>query len=217
MFEIKNIVFDEMHLSVVFQDGAVFRRALKRYNQLIEADASARQKWKLNELQDTIVWSDLGATGVQIDLYDLVWEDVCNHALGILQTHGWDVEKITLKNYEIVALWRLEADGYNGGFLQFFCNWGEGNCQTALSALQTIGAQATYDVVMQQRAVIQRLEDSPEMIELWDLPGLLTEEERDKIGDQLDHELWDAMEELPRLAVSHYGWTDLLLDKEKQV
>ena len=97
MFEIKNIVFDEMHLSVVFQDGAVFRRALKRYNQLIEADASARQKWKLNELQDTIVWSDLGATGVQIDLYDLVWEDVCNHALGFLQTHGWDVEKITLK------------------------------------------------------------------------------------------------------------------------
>ena len=217
MFAIKDIIFDDAHLSVVFQDGTVFRRALKRYNRLLEADTSARKQWTLNETQDTIIWSDLGSNGVQIDLYELVWEDVCNHALGVLQAHNWDVQKIMSKIYEVVALWRLEADGYNGGFLQFFCNWGEDNCQTALKVLQTIGAQATYDVVMQQRTLIQRLEDSPEMIDLGDLPSLLTEEERDEIGNQLDHELWDAMEELPRLAIEYYGWADLLLNKEKSV
>ncbi|MCE1175915.1 MAG: DMP19 family protein [Burkholderiales bacterium] len=215
MFAIKNLTFDETHLNLELQDGALFRQSLKRHAKLAQADAQTRTQWRLNEARDSIVWSNIDGREVSIDLYEWVWEAICDHALENLQSHGWDVKKVSQKTYDIASIWRLEADGYNGGFLQFFCNWGEDNCQTALSALQDIGATATHQVLAAQRALIQRLEDAPEMTRLDELPALLTEQERDEIGERLDHALWDAMMEIPPLAVRYYGWQDLILEQNK--
>jgi len=215
MFELKNVVFDDESLTVILQDGLSLRQSLKRHGQLAQAEEKLRHQWSLNESNDAIVWPNVSTKGVTLDLFECVWEAVCNHALSTLQKQKWDMSLVSPKVAAVVSLWRLEADGYNGGFLQFFCNWGESNCQTALHALQMIGAHETHQVLMKQRAIIQRLEDSPTLIDLGELPALLTDAERDEIGDQLDHELWDAMEEIPRLAIRHYGWVDLLSNEEK--
>lgn len=36
---------------------------------------------------------------------------------------GW--ASLTSNEQDIAALWLLEADVFNGGFIQFFCNWGK--------------------------------------------------------------------------------------------
>lgn len=41
------------------------------------------------------------------------------------------------------ALMKLELDMYNGGFIQFFCNWGYPAYLLAVDGLEQIGAQKT--------------------------------------------------------------------------
>lgn len=36
---------------------------------------------------------------------------------------GW--ASLNSNEQDIAALWLLEADVFNGGFIQFFCNWGK--------------------------------------------------------------------------------------------
>lgn len=116
----------------------------------------------------------------------------------------WQLDKLTPHDQSIVALWRLEADGYNGGFLQFFCNWGDQTCTLALQALAAIGAHSSHAVVSQQRQLIGHLEDHPQLEKLWDIVQLLSDEQHDVISGELDEQLWAAMEEVPGLAAGYF-------------
>jgi len=132
------------------------------------------------------------------------WEAVCSLCLERLKATGYKIECLTQDEAEVVMLWRLEADGYNGGFIQFFCNWGEKNCATAMNALRRIGATSTLNVVQKQRNMVERFGEHPEMTEYWDIPKLMTDDEAKIIGEQLDPEFWKVAEEIPNLAVPIY-------------
>ena len=43
---------------------------------------------------------------------------------------GSDWSILTPEEQELAALWKLEMDMYNGGFVQFFCNWERQNGRT---------------------------------------------------------------------------------------
>ena len=86
--------------------------------------------------------------------------------------NNWD--SLSEKEQELAALWKLEADMYNGGFIQFFCNWGYKCFQHAIRGLTRLKAEQCLNIVQQQYKIIERLENDKRIKELWDIPKYLT-------------------------------------------
>lgn len=199
---VSSIDFTKTHVSVALGDGRILHDRLSRNPELLKASATQRSEWTL--LDDGLVsWPHLGDK-VTLDTRWLLWEALCKQANDEAKAKAFKLDELPPRSREIVALWRLEADGYNGGFMQFFGNWGEENCRIALSALQAIGADATYAIVARQREILERIKDHPDLKSYEDLWSLLTKEEQGEIGDKLDPEFWKAGDEIPRLAALHY-------------
>ncbi|MEF2248413.1 DMP19 family protein [Paenibacillus sp. IITD108] len=55
------------------------------------------------------------------DIHD-IWFDYA--AAFVQQKNASDWNTLATHEQEIAALWLLEADVYNGGFVQFFLQWG---------------------------------------------------------------------------------------------
>ncbi|WP_134686865.1 DMP19 family protein [Brevibacillus migulae] len=66
-----------------------------------------------------------------------IWFDFAAAFVQKKNATGWNM--LTSQEQEIAALWMLEADVYNGGFLQFFCNWGEEACLKPV-AIEAMGS-----------------------------------------------------------------------------
>ena len=81
----------------------------------------------------------------------------------------------------IASLYWLELEMYNGGFVQFFCNWG-------------------YDAYLLAVAysIIEKFEDDERLEELWDLPEYLTQSDDDELS-KIDEEYWQDKEQISRL------------------
>lgn len=202
---IQSVAFTETHLALTLAGGKAVRGSLRRHN-LLDLSAAQRADATVSDDGLHVHWAVPGGrgTGITVDACMLAWDNICENALAQLADAGWKLDAVPPRIQQIAALWRLEADGYNGGFMQFFCNWGEGNCAVALQALLEIGASATHAVVSRQRAVLERLDGHPELKSYEDIHALLTEAERVLIGDELDPALWDAAEEIPLLAADFY-------------
>ncbi|WP_421547208.1 DMP19 family protein [Pseudomonas sp. QD4] len=201
---ITRITFDDTMLCVGWADGLELRQHLTRFDRLREASAAQRADFQIIDEGTSVVWPRLATDGVTIDGIDWIWEHLCNQALGRLHALEWHLDQVSAKDQAIVALWRLEADGYNGGFLQFFCNWGDQTYDLAVAALQAIGAERTRELVSRQRQLIDHLDGHPQLKELWDIPGLLSDDEHELISVELDAKLWDVAMEIPALAVRHF-------------
>ncbi|RXU60130.1 hypothetical protein CW358_28570 [Pseudomonas protegens] len=200
---IRHVDFEDDALCLSWADGLILRQPLSRYSQLQSATPEQRADFRIHPHGISVSWPHLGDADVSIDAFDWIWEHLCRESMGRLQALEWQLEQLPEDDQLIVALWRLEADGYNGGFLQFFCNWGEHCCELALKALVAIGARSTHTVVSRQRQLIGPL-DHPQLQRLWDIPELLGDEQYELIGGELDEQLWSAMEEVPTLAVKYF-------------
>ena len=93
---------------------------------------------------------------------------------------------------------------YNGGFLQFFCNWGEGAYIHALRALQAIGAVHALEIVQSGYACIEHLSEDNRLTQLWDIPKFLTDEELDRM-DELDTRFWEDQDRIAENAHRYYA------------
>lgn len=98
----------------------------------------------------------------------------------------------------VAALYWLELEMYNGGFLQFFCNWGYDAYLLAIKGLGAINATYTEQLLIQAYSIIQRLENDSQLQELWDIPKHLTENEITKLN-KIDEEYWEDKENIMRL------------------
>lgn len=105
---------------------------------------------------------------------------------------------------EIAALWTLEADLYNGGFLQFFCNWGYDVYLHAIRALDRIGATAAFGIATASYAVLERFEKDLRLQQLWDIPKYLTEAEGLRL-DELDAQFWQDEDQVAMKAYDYYS------------
>lgn len=117
-------------------------------------------------------------------------------------TLGWDA--LNAHEQEIAALWLLEADVYNGGFVQFFCNWGEEAYLHALRALKAIGAVHALEIIQAGYACIEHFSQDDRLKELWDIMKYLTEEEEERL-DALDNQFWDDQDQIAKIAYEYYA------------
>ena len=95
----------------------------------------------------------------------------------------------------VAALYWLELEMYNGGFLQFFCNWGYDAYLLAIKGLGAINATYTEQLLIQAYGIIQRLENDSQLQELWNIPKHLTENEITKLN-KIDEEYWEDKENI---------------------
>ncbi len=203
---ITGVRFDEQNLWLTLADGRSFSEPIKRHIRLEKATPEQRLQWELTDEDRGLNWPALwkpSDTGM-VSVWDIEQDQLYNQALCTLQVVKWDTTLITPAQHELVALWRMEADINNGGFMQFLCNWGAPNLEVALQALQKLGATQAHECLQQMFAVIARFEDSPDVTSLDDLPALLTEAENDRL-QELDEAFWDYPDHLPKLVVQHYG------------
>ncbi|KRG48503.1 hypothetical protein ARC23_16680 [Stenotrophomonas beteli] len=117
---------------------------------------------------------------------------------------GWTLDALSDEDQQLVALWRMEADINNGGFMQFQCNWGDPTCQLALRALQAMGAMQTHAILAGMRGLLDRLEDDPAIEELADLYDALSEDEQQAL-EAFEDAYFERPEDLARLGLLHFG------------
>ncbi len=94
---------------------------------------------------------------------------------------------------------------YNGGFLQFFCNWGPLCFEHAVRALTKLQANECLAILQQQCSIIMRLENNKEIKELWDIPKFLTYDELNEISDVLDLKYWDNEDDIVSKTLHTYS------------
>lgn len=132
------------------------------------------------------------------------WEELTQRYVSKLYKYDGDWTQLNDEEQELSALWKLEADMYNGGFIQFFCNWGFHCYNFAIRCLEKIDAKEIYKIVTQQYAIIQRLDDDENLQELWDIPKLLKEQEIIEL-DKLDKKYWGNEDDLLEKTLKTYN------------
>lgn len=118
---------------------------------------------------------------------------------------GGDWSKLDETEQEIAALWKLVVDIYNGGFVQFFCNWGFDCYWYAMRGIQRIGDKNLLERLNNTyKNVFDKFRDDKRLTKYWDIPQYLTEED-EKILSETDTEFWDKEGEiLCRMAYEFY-------------
>ena len=122
-----------------------------------------------------------------------------------LSENGENWDALSEEEQELAALWKLEVDMYNGGFIQFFCNWGYVCYLHAIRSLTRLKAEQALSIVQQQYQIIQRLENDNRLEKLWDIPKYLTDEEHTKISEELDKQYWDNTDNIIEKTFQVYG------------
>ena len=179
-YRIQSIALTDTHLLLTLASGHTLREPIKRHIRLENATPAERGQWQLVDDGFGVVWPALlepSAEGM-LNVHDLLWDQRYEQAMAKLAAAEWKLDRLSLADQELVALWRMEADINNGGFMQFLCNWGDPTCQLALRALQAMGAVQTHAILAGMRGLLDRLEDDPAIKELTDLYGAMTEQEQ---------------------------------------
>ncbi len=104
---------------------------------------------------------------------------------------GGDWNKLDETEQEIAALWKLVVDIYNGGFVQFFCNWGFECYWYAMRGIQRIGDNKLLELLHNTyTSVFDKFREDERLTYYSDIPQYLTEED-EKILRDTDIEFWE--------------------------
>lgn len=205
-YRIAEVQITDSDIVLTLRSGVVLHTPIQCYIRVEKASPDERTAWVLTDDGYGVNWPALWKpfpTGM-VSVWDLLQDPLYDAALKQAAEQEWDVSRLSPREQELVALWRLEADVNNGGFLQFFCNWGEANCLTALHALEAIGAQHMYRIVQQMYALVQPYGETDREVSLGDLPVMISEDDNDQMYE-LDQAFWDYPDPLPELVVRHYA------------
>ncbi|AGC47039.1 hypothetical protein MYSTI_05763 [Myxococcus stipitatus DSM 14675] len=201
-----DVGFDEDRIRLQLTDGRVLTVPLSGLLRVAKATPEQRRAWALTEDGRGVNWPELwppSADGM-LSVWHLEQDALYEHALARLQQVHRDSSALPQAERELVALWRMEADINNGGFMQFFCNWGEETCHLAIEALGGMGAQGTRQCLEDMLHVVAHYGETEERVSLSDLPGMLTDAERERLY-ALDQAFWKYPESLARRVVRHYA------------
>ena len=203
---VTDVDFDDDFILLIRAEGRRTRQPLRWAPALFEANAEQRAQWVTTADGLGVNWPALlpaQERGV-VNVPNQVWDDRYEAALARLQSRAWKLDALSDEDQQLVALWRMEADINNGGFMQFLCNWGDPTCQLALRALQAMGATQTHAILAGMRGLLDRLEDDPAIKELTDLYGAMTEQEQEALH-AFDEAYFARPEDLARLGLKHFG------------
>ena len=111
----------------------------------------------------------------------------------LFEQHGGDLSRLLPDAQALIQIWRLDADMYSGGFLQYFCNRGKQNLRQVQNILKHIGAQRSLAILKENEALIAPLQHDNRIKKLWDIPLYLEDHlNADQLArlDTLDAEYW---------------------------
>jgi len=206
--QIERVAVDSQAAHIQLRNGQQFALKFDGYLRLDRLTTEQREQVQLENAGFVASWRQHGAG--QCDSIDLAWDDLQDQALRRLDAAGWELQAISPRDRHLVVLWRLQADYYNGGLMQFFANWGMPTFELAQQALTLIGLPGACQALCELYAVFARLEDEPEAIELWSICSWLNEAENARI-DELDDGFAALIADLPVVALHHF----LLVDAER--
>lgn len=102
-----------------------------------------------------------------------------------------DWKKLDRDEQEIAALWKLVVDVNNGGFIQFFCNWGYECYWYAMRGIQRIGCNSLLQLLHNTYMdVLDKFREDKRLTYYSDIYQYLTEEDEDILRDT-DIEFWE--------------------------
>jgi len=137
--------------------------------------------------------------------YVTLWDDYSIKFNKTLCDFDGDWDQLDQEEREIAGLWKLLVDVYNGGFEQFFCNWGYAGYWYAMCGLQKIGDTTLLDRLHNTyMQVFDKFKEDSRLEVYWDIPQYFTEED-EAILDETDQYFWDeAGENCAKLAYEYY-------------
>lgn len=122
----------------------------------------------------------------------------------IFQCKG-DLRALDADEQEIASLWRMVVDVYNGGFVQFFCNWGYDCYWFAMRGIQRMGLRELLQLFDNTYMdVFDKFREDMRLKAYWDIPEYFTDED-ERILDETDDAFYDGLgEELCEKAFRFY-------------
>ena len=204
-YRISDVQITERDIVLTLQSGVTLSTPIQRYIRVEKATVAQRAEWVFTEDGYGLNWPHLSKpfpTGM-VSVWDLLQDQLYEAALSRAAAQQWQIAQLSVTDQELVALWRLEADVNNGGFMQFLCNWGEENCKLAMCAIEAVGAHAMAVIVNSMYAIVAQYEHLPLQC-LSELAGVMSEQDGDQMY-QLDQAFWDYPDPLPELVVRYYA------------
>lgn len=115
--------------------------------------------------------------------YGKLWDDYSIEFNSKLVDCNGDWSKLDKDEKQIAALWKLFVDINNGGFIQFFCNWGFECFCYAMQGLKRIKDTALYDLLDNTYCdVLDKFKDDARLKAYWDIPEYLTDENKEYLN-----------------------------------
>ena len=204
---IVDVIFENERILVILEDGRTLAAPLTWAGPRVAAmSASERSKWVHTADRRGVNWPSAGQVSEEgtINVWSLEQDALFEAALAELKDAGWNAGRLDSRARALVALWRLIADGYNGGLLQFLGNWGIAEVNVALEALIEVKAINTFGTVSEFWRLVGPIAESDEVTTMDDLYAGIPDELSGRI-DELDKQFWDAVEELIQLVPLFYG------------
>ncbi len=134
---------------------------------------------------------------------DQKWFDFTGQYVDKLNQNNGDWSQLTKEEQELAAIWRLEMDVHNGGFLQFFTNWGIDCYEHAIRCLKKIGAKKSLDIILSSFTVIDKYKEDKRLKAYSDLYKLISEDDHTQL-DLLDNQYWELPDNIQELTFRVY-------------
>lgn len=136
----------------------------------------------------------------------LIWDDYSgefNKKLEYDCEGDWD--KLGETEQEIAALWKMYVDINNGGFEQFFCNWGYACYWYAMRGIQRMGYRELLELLHNTYMdVFDKFREDTRLTYYSDIFDYLTDED-DKILMETNTAFWETYgDELAKRAYRFY-------------
>lgn len=125
----------------------------------------------------------------------------------LFQEYDGKLDSMPVTLQEVVLIWRVEADMYNGGFLQFFCNWGYENYLATIAVLERLNAINAVAILQECEAMILVMKDDPRIESYHDiyryLEEFLSAEQLDRL-EALDSLYWEDSDQMQLISYQQY-------------
>lgn len=204
---VADVIVEERRVLVVLDDGRRLAAPIAWVGPTVAAmNATEQAGWVRTTEGRGVNWPAAGQTsddGV-LDVWTLEQDALFEQGLADLKEAGWDVHVLSPRSRSLVALWRLVADGYNGGLIQLLGNWGVAEVHTALAALAEVGATRTLATVEEFWSLLGPITESAEVTTMDDVYAALSDETTGRLND-IDEAFWDSATELTRLVPLTFG------------
>ncbi|MFF2273321.1 DUF4375 domain-containing protein [Agromyces sp. NPDC058136] len=205
---VRDVVFEPARVLLLLDDGRALAAPISWVGTTVAGWGEERRAgWVRTADGRGVNWPDAGQASEDgaLNVWVLEQDALFEHALHELADCDWDVALLAPRSRSLVALWRLTADGYNGGLLQFLGNWGTAEVHAALGALAEIGATSTLLVLREFWGHLAPIAESDDVSTIDDVYAAISSADLSARIDELDERFWEAAEELISLVPRTFG------------